>query len=39
MKMRPVYALGYGQSAPGYRLEMIGRKDSLGRVVANVAAH
>lgn len=39
MKVRPVYALGSGQSAPGYRLAAVGRTASLGRVVVSVAAH
>ncbi len=39
MRRRPVYALGYGQSAPGYKLALVGRHSTLGRVVAKVATH
>jgi hypothetical protein len=39
MKSRPVYALGDGQGAPGYKVAVVTRGLPLGRVVINLAAH
>jgi hypothetical protein len=39
MKMRPVFAIGEGQSAPGFRLAAIGKRSAVSRVLESVATH
>jgi hypothetical protein len=39
MKERPVFAVGDGQSAPGYRLAAVSKRSSVSRVVVSIAAH